>query len=309
MRTTIVPWLIAVIFFAILTACSREASQNAATPAAGEAGGPLTVTTVNYPLAYFAERIVGRYGSVSFRAPAGVDPAYWSPEPEFIAEYQQADVILLNGAGYAAWTANATLPRSRLVNTTAALTDQLIPVESTVTHTHGPSGDHSHGDTAFTTWLDPGIAIEQARAVLDAVVHARPQHEADFRNAFESLESDLTELDSTLQEISEQLGKQPVLFSHPVYQYLERRYNLRGFSVHWEPDEVPEEAQWRQLQSVLQQHPATIMIWEAEPLEETRRALLERGVASIVFQPGGNRPESGDWLDLMHEGIAALRRQ
>jgi ABC-type Zn2+ transport system substrate-binding protein/surface adhesin len=87
--------------------------------------------------------------------------------------------------------------------------------------------------------------------VLNAVVQARPQHEADFRNAFESLESDLTELDSQLQEMSEQLGKQPVLFSHPVYQYLERRYNLRGFSVHWEPDEVPEEAQWRQLQSVL----------------------------------------------------------
>jgi zinc transport system substrate-binding protein len=270
---------------------------------------PLEIITVNYPLAYFAERIVGRYGSVSFPAPAGVDPAYWSPEPEIIVEYQQADVILLNGAGYAVWTANVTLPRSRLVNTTAALTDQLIPVQSTVTHTHGPSGDHSHGDTAFTTWLDPGIAIEQARAVLDAAVHARPQHEADFRNAFESLESDLTELDSKLQEISEQLGKQPVLFSHPVYQYLERRYNLRGFSVHWEPDEVPEEAQWRQLQSVLQQHPATIMIWEAEPLEETCRRLLDLGVASIVFQPGGNRPAEGDWLDLMREGIAALRRQ
>jgi zinc transport system substrate-binding protein len=131
---------------------------------------PLEIITVNYPLAYFAERILGEHGNVSFPAPAGVDPAYWSPEPEIIAEYQQADLILLNGAGYAAWTANATLPRSRLVNTTAALTDQLIPVQSTVTHTHGPSGDHSHGDTAFTTWLDPGIAIEQARAVLNAVV-------------------------------------------------------------------------------------------------------------------------------------------
>jgi zinc transport system substrate-binding protein len=109
--------------------------------------------------------------------------------------------------------------------------------------------------------------------------------------------------------MSEQLGKQPVLFSHPVYQYLERRYNLRGFSVHWEPDEVPEEAQWRQLQSVLQQHPATIMIWEAEPLEETRRRLLDLGVDSVIFAPGGNRPAGGDLLDLMHEGIASLSMQ
>jgi zinc transport system substrate-binding protein len=299
----------AVILCAVFAACSRDVSQGDSTRAAAEMDRPLEIITVNYPLAYFAERILGEHGNVSFPAPAGVDPAYWSPAPEIISEYQQADLILLNGAGYAAWTANATLPRSGLVNTTAAITDRLIPVESTVTHTHGPAGDHSHGDTAFTTWLDPGIAIEQARAVLDAVVHARPQHEADFRNAFESLESDLTELDSQLQEMSEQLGKQPVLFSHPVYQYLERRYNLRGFSVHWEPDEVPEEAQWRQLQSVLQQHPATIMIWEAEPLEETRRRLLDLGVDSVIFAPGGNRPAGGDLLDLMHEGIASLSMQ
>jgi zinc transport system substrate-binding protein len=299
----------AVILCAVFAACSRDVSQGDSTRAAAEMDRPLEIITVNYPLAYFAERILGDHGSVSFPAPADVDPAYWSPAPEIISEYQQADLILLNGAGYAAWTANATLPRSGLVNTTAAITDRLIPVESTVTHTHGPAGDHSHGDTAFTTWLDPGIAIEQARAVLDAVVHARPQHEADFRNAFESLESDLTELDSQLQEMSEQLGKQPVLFSHPVYQYLERRYNLRGFSVHWEPDEVPEEAQWRQLQSVLQQHPATIMIWEAEPLEETRRRLLDLGVDSVIFAPGGNRPAGGDLLDLMHEGIASLSMQ
>ena len=72
---------------------------------------------------------------------------------------------------------------------------------------------------------------------------------------------------------------------------------------------MPEEAQWRELQTVLQQYPAKTMIWEAEPLEENRRRLLELDVESVVFAPGGNRPEEGDWLDLMREGIAALSRQ
>jgi zinc transport system substrate-binding protein len=106
---------------------------------------PLEIITVNYPLAYFAERILGEHGNVSFPAPAGVDPAYWSPEPEIIAEYQQADLILLNGAGYAAWTANATLPRSRLVNTTAALTDQLISWRYRVHDLAGPGYSHRAG--------------------------------------------------------------------------------------------------------------------------------------------------------------------
>ena len=81
---------------------------------------------------------------------------------------------------------------------------------------------------------------------------------------------------------------------------------MNAYSVHWEPDAVPEEAQWRHLQFVLQQHPAKIMIWEDEPLEETRRRLAELGVESVVFSPGGNRPPEGDWLMLMQDGITAM---
>ena len=300
-------WTIAAAAIVLTVACGERVSQDVDPDSPVD--DVLHVITVNYPLAYFAERILGDRGSVSFPAPADVDPAYWSPAPEIISEYQQADLILANGAGYAAWLANATLPRSHVVDTTAAVRERLIPIESAVTHTHGPTGDHSHGGTAFTTWLDFDLAVEQARAILEAVVSARPQHEADFRTAFAALESELKKLDSSLQELSDQFGKESVLFSHPVYQYLERRYNLRGFSVHWEPDEVPEEVLWRQLQTVLQQHPATIMIWEAEPLEETRRRLLDLGVDSVVFAPGGNRPAEGDLLDLMHEGIASLSMQ
>ena len=300
-------WTIAVAVIVLTVACGERASQEGEPDS--RVDDVLHVITVNYPLAYFAERILGDRGSVSFPAPADVDPAYWSPAPEIISEYQQADLILANGAGYAAWLANATLPRSHVVDTTAAVRERLIPIESAVTHTHGPTGDHSHGGTAFTTWLDFDLAVEQARAILEAVVSARPQHEADFRTAFAALEADLQELDSKLQEISDQLGKETVLFSHPVYQYFERRYNLRGFSVHWEPDEVPEEAQWRELQTVLQHYPATIMIWEAKPLSVTRRRLQELGVDSLVFAPGGNRPAEGDLLDLMREGIASLSMQ
>jgi zinc transport system substrate-binding protein len=271
----------------LLTALAAGCGQESPDESAGEpaVSGELNVVTVNYPLA---------------------DPAYWSPDVAAISEYQQADLIILNGAGYAGWVANATLPRSRLVDTTAAVSDRLIPIEDTVTHTHGPGGDHSHGGTAFTTWLDLEIAQAQARAVLDALARARPELKEEFSQAFEKLKSDLAELDASLDEIGRKLRETPLLFSHPVYQYLERGYGLNAYTVHWEPDEVPEDAQWRHLQSVLQQHPAKIMVWEDEPLDETRRRLSELGVESIVFSPGGNRHVEGDWLTLMQEGISAM---
>jgi zinc transport system substrate-binding protein len=296
--------VLALLLAALVAGCGeRSADQGASEP---EAPGQLIVITVNYPLAYFAERILGDAGRVSFPAPADIDPAYWSPEPAVISEYQQADLIILNGAGYAGWVANATLPSSRLVDTTAAVSDRLIPIESTVTHTHGPTGDHSHGGTAFTTWLDFDIATAQARAVLLALIKARPELEVEFRDAFDALEADLATIDAGMRSAADALGDRPVLFSHPVYQYLERRYGLNGYSVHWEPDVVPDEAQWRHLQSVLRRHPAKIMIWEGEPLDETRRRLSELGIESVVFSPGGNRPADGDWLTLMQEGITAM---
>lgn len=297
---------VSLLLIAMLLACSQDEPRESATLTESATSGILHIYTVNYPLAYFAEQIAGDWGKVSFPAPPDVDPANWSPDAETIIAYQQADLIVLNGAGYAAWVAKAALPRSRLVDTTSTIADRLIPIENAVTHSHGPTAEHSHGGTAFTTWLDLDIAIEQARSVLERLVRIRPDYDSEFRQAFIKLEADLRAADAQLQAAVEKLGNQPILFSHPVYQYLERRYALNGYSVHWEPDAMPDEAHWDQLQTVLQQHPAKIMIWEADPLPETRRRLAELGIESVVFQPGGNRPAAGDWLVLVRQGIAAL---
>ena len=136
-----------------------------------------------------------------------------------------------------------------------------------------------------------------------------PELEPEVRQGFADLVADLEAMNEELKEVTARLGNQPVLFSHPVYQYFEQRYNLNGYSVHWEPDEVPGEAQWRQLESLMKRHPAKLMIWEDEPREQTRRRLSELGVESVVFSPGGNRPAEGDWLDVMNAGIASLRSQ
>jgi len=294
------------LLMSMLLACTPESSRESAPTSETASSGILNIYTVNYPLAYMAQRIVGSTGDVSFPTPPDVDPATWSPGPETIIDYQQADLILLNGAGYAAWVANASLPRSRLVDTTAGIADRLIPIESSVTHSHGPTGDHSHSGTAFTTWLDLEIALEQARAVLDALVRARPEQEEEFRRAFATLEAELQDADAQLIAAARKLNNQPVLFSHPVYQYFARRYELNGYAVHWEPDELPEDALWVQLKAVLREHPAKIMIWEADPPAETRQRLLELGIESVVLQPGGNKPSVGDLLDLFRAGISAI---
>ena len=290
----------------VLTAtlgCGDSGSPAPATRPSGGPSEPLTVYVVNYPLQYFAERIGGEHVEVVFPAPAGVDPAYWSPDAETVAAYQRADLILLNGAGYAGWVARVSLPQAAMVDTGAAFADRLIPLESAVTHAHGPEGAHEHGAVAFTTWLDPTLAIEQARAVARALEEARPAHADAFGRSFDELAAELTDLDRRLAAVAEQLGSEPLLFSHPVYQYVIRRYDLNGRSLHWEPDVAPD---LDDLTQVREDHPARWMIWEAEPLPETVEALQDAAITSVVFAPCGRSPEAGDLISEMQRNLSRL---
>jgi zinc transport system substrate-binding protein len=266
------------------------------------------VYAVNYPLAYFARCIGGGEVTVEFPVPGDVDPAYWSPDDETIVAYQGADLILLNGATYARWTQRVSLPPSRLVDTSASFADRLIPMDDAVTHAHGPEGDHEHTDTAFTTWLDPTLAIEHARAIASAMVGRWPEHRASFEKNFGALEADLQRLDERLARAATGRSEVPLLGSHPVYQYLARRYGLNMRSVHFEPDETPDAGQWRRLDALLEEHPATWMLWEATPDPAVEEALAERGVRCAVFEPCGSTPPDGDYFQVMMRNAEALEK-
>ncbi len=268
----------------------------------------LTIYTVNYPLAYFAERIAGEQATVVFPAPVDVDPAFWQPDLETIRAYQQADLILLNGAGYARWVAKTSLPRLRTVNTSRSFSDQLIKSDSGIKHSHGSGDTHSHAGTAFTTWLDMSQAIKQAGAIADVLKRKRPQQSELFEQNLQELEKELLDLDAQITAVAKKQPASPLLASHPVYQYLARRYQLNLQSVMWEPEEVPDETQWQALKDMQTTHQASWMLWEAEPNTDTAARLKSLGINSLVFQPMGNRPVRGGFISVMRYNLENLQQ-
>jgi zinc transport system substrate-binding protein len=273
-----------------------------------QADQKITVYTVNYPLAYFAQRIAGDLANVVFPAPAGVDPAFWQPGLETIRAYQQADLILLNGAGYAKWVNITSLPRLRSIDTSATIGNQLIKSPSGVSHNHGNGDPHSHSGTAFTTWLDFSLAIKQARVITEVLVQKLPQHNELLERNSRELEAELLEMESHLNSLFENQSSLPIFASHPVYQYLAKRYQLNLLSVTWEPGEVPGPNEWLHLKRLRSGHAANWMIWEAQPIAEIVDGLVEMGIHSLVYQPMGNRPASGDFLNVMRDNLKNLEK-
>ena len=291
----------------LLTGCGAEQAVEARQEAQAAGSRPV-VATVNYPLAYLAERIGGEAVEVRFDAPPDVDPAHWQPGADEIVALQSADLLLLNGAGYAGWLRTAALPSAIQVDTSAGFRDRLVERADRITHTHGPEGEHSHAGTAYTTWLDQRLAILQAAAVRDALAARLPARREELDARYEELERELQALDARLAAAVAQDPRRAVVFSHPVYQYLVERYRLNGHSLHWEPDEEPTTEQWAELEALVSEHGAHVLLWEGEPLAATVAGLEERGVASFVFAPCGNRPESGDLMSVMAANAQALER-
>jgi len=291
----------------ILASCSEE-TRYSFTPAGTPSGKPQ-VYVANYPLKYFASRIGGDLVEVHFPAPEDEDPAFWQPDDATIAKYQAADLILMNGASYSKWVDNTTLPDSKVTNTSSAFSKEFIEIKDASTHSHGPGGEHSHSGTAFTTWIDMQQAIKQAEEIAKALQAISPPSSAEAMSAeLVRLKTELEALDARLLAVGKRIANAPLVASHPVYHYLARRYALNIQSVLWEPETVPDDKAMSELQALLAKHPAKWMIWEGEPAKESVAKLDAHGVKSLVFDPCGNVPESGDFLTVMKANVEALEK-
>jgi len=292
--------LLAVVF---ICACDSHQTQQQETESA-----KLTVVSVNYPLHYFAQRIAGDLIQTEYPIPADVDPAYWIPDEKALEVFQAADIILANGADYAKWMNNVSLPSSRIVNTSSAFEEAYIALKDVSTHSHGPEGEHEHTGYAFTTWLDFEFAAGQAESVKNALINKLPDPSEILEANFNTLQSDLLSLHKSMILIGGKMNTQHIIGSHPVYQYLSQAYGLQIHSVHFEPDEMPSKDQWDELAHLLDHYPAKIMLWEDEPLPEMTKKLKTMNIEVVVFNPCGNQPDKIDFLETMKNNIAGLQK-
>jgi len=168
--------------------------------------------------------------------------------------------------------------------------------------------------------LDLEMQGRQHVLAMDKIVASHEEREKELQNTIEQqkAKTSLTEmeldrkqksadLDAAIEKMVAAKTDLPLVASHPVYQYFARRYGINLESVMWEPEEVPTIEQWKQLEQVLETHPARWMIWEGEPNPQSVAGLDAMGIRSLVFDPCGNTPDDGDFIAVMKANVANLR--
>lgn len=274
------------------------------------------ILTTFYPTQYFCERILGdSIEGIEVRCPlpADADAIFWRPSRAEISEYQKADLILINGAGFEKWVATTVLPASRLVNTAEPLAGSFIEFETT-THSHGMTGGHTHEGIDGHTWLDPENAKIQAGEILRALEAIFPAEAAEMQANFAVLVADLESLDRRFAALTEGLKSCELFAAHPAYNYLAARYGWSITNLAIDGDSTAGLADLGEGGKIFEGigEGRRILLWEREPSAEVASELRRRfGFESVVCVPGELRSASEraagvDYLALMRANLARL---
>ncbi len=291
--------------------CEKQSDDNADGAGLGKGGRAIVVYTTFYPMQYFAERIGGKLVTVVCPCPPDADPAYWMPDDDTIQAFQKADLIVINGASFEKWIEKVTLPATRIVNTAEPFADDFIVLKDAVTHSHGPSGKHSHEGVDGHTWLDPVLARRQAEQILRALRKATPAHEKELNANFLALAADLDALDALHREAAPVVARQFMLCSHPAYNYVGRRYGWHLKSYHFDPDQMPDEDTVRAIQGMIEENGARLMLWERAPEPAVAARMESLGLTNVVFSPcelleATEKAAGTDFLQKMRRNVGSL---
>lgn len=295
----------------VVPACGGETSPD---PAAPSRARPLVMTTF-HPTTWMAERLAGDAADVVCPVPPDEDPIFWQPDEETIAQYQSADLIVVNGAGLEKWVEVTSLPDARVVDTARGFADRFLQYEHAVEHSHGPGGAHAHAGLDGHTWMDPSLAKLQAGEIARALKRLLPEPEPEaVDRRLAEVEADLDAVHQRLVRATDAYDGWAIYASHPAYNYPARAYGWEIVNLDLDPEEMPDEETIAGIRSMLEDRPARFLLWEGEPTEQIAgRIRSELGLESLVVSPcevvsAEDRAAGEDFLVVLGRNAEALEK-
>ena len=284
----------AILGLCLVVSCGCGVPEQSAAPTSSSTPSSSTpssstprpvVQVTSWPLLEFTRAVAGPELTVEPAGPAKTLSRRWRPAASSARRMQQANLLLLSGAGYEPWKDRVSLPMSRLIDTSQGYLDQLIRIPDAVVHQHGPAGAHSHPGVVWSTWLDPELAMSQVKQVSIACAKLLPQQSAEFTARAARLQAELQTVDDLLVKRAEKKTPENlrIFADTPYYLYLTRRLGWELTYLHW-----PE---------------------ASEPLSQGHRDELEQLVADgsggIFLMLAGRDDATAGWLESM--GLRVIR--
>jgi len=157
--------IIAIAFVIPLTSLAIWESDQNVVALATKDNSKIVALTSFYPLYDFTKAIGQDKVDVSLLVPVGVEPHDWEPTIQDIQKMQQADIIVINGAGFEAWVTDIDSINSQVLIVDTSQSVSILRHDEIL---DDDSYDHELGDPHF--WLNPNIAKIQVTNILKCIM-------------------------------------------------------------------------------------------------------------------------------------------
>lgn len=229
MKTMVIVAIAAAIAVAVAVGVAAMSSQNQPSPSSTETEKVKAIASF-FPLYDFARHVGGERAEVSVMVPAGVEPHDWDPTPRDIANAENADLIVYNGAGFESWVsdlnANNTVDTSRGVELMEGGEHEEEEGEAREEEEHEESGLDPH------IWLDPIIAKQQVESIRDGLIQVDSANADYYSQNADRYLAELDSLDALIKSELLECEKTDFIAFHNAFGYFAKRYGLTQHSVH-----------------------------------------------------------------------------
>lgn len=283
--------------------------QAATAPGATARERQLRVVTSFYPLYDFAAHVAGDRAEVSSLIPPGIEPHDWEPTFGDVTRARDADMLIINGAGFEKWAAG--IGAKTLVNTT----EGLDLGQAQQTKEEGKRGGQGRIGVNPHVWLDPVFAKHQIDVIRAALARADPENAGYYDDNAAKFSSKLDALDSLIRQELASCKKSDFISFHDAFKWFAQRYGLVQHSIQGaapDGEALPQKIQ----ETVTLARSLGVKVIYSEELTDRRLPDVVAGeipgAKVLVLSPiegvsGAERAAGIGYLEKMDENVANLK--
>jgi zinc transport system substrate-binding protein len=201
----------------LLSGCSER--PNAMRIIENKDGKRLNVYASFYPYYDFAKKIGGDGVDVCTIIPSGTEPHSFEPSAGVIAQLEQADVFIYNGAYMEPWI-------DKVLNLLEGRDIYLIDASESVEliscnkeHGNKNNSEHHHGQYDPHIWVDPVNVIYISEKIKDTFSRVDNSNKDIYEENFNRFKKELEELDMAFKEGLKGATERKIIVSHSAFGY------------------------------------------------------------------------------------------
>ena len=257
-----------------------------------------------YPLYEFTKEIGKERIDVSIIIPAGIEPHDWEPTIQDLQKMQNADMIVINGAGFESWLDDFVTS-----NPNVLIVDTSKDIELMDSSKFYFENDGSHKDSHI--WLDPILAKKQVQNIANGLTHVDPEHAPYYQENADAYNTKLDLLDNKIKTELSVCSKKDFIAFHDAFSYFAKEYNLNqhtivGVDANAEPTAVT-------LQQIIQKAKSLDLdiIFTEEAVNPRISEVIADEISGkvLVLSPIEVADKNSDYIQKMEQNLLNLKEE